>query len=304
MNKFQEFISKNITPFSNQTPNPAEKEDVRIGNIIESNISEKTRFVLVGFPFDKGVRTNGGKPGARFSPNAIRTFLYKFVAHSHSDFSCISDVGNLNIAELQTHEAQELLGNFIAICLKNNLFPIVLGGGHETSFGHFLGYAQEKKSIQIINFDAHTDVRNLRENQPHSGSPFYQALHHPSKALHSYHVLGAQQSSVSQLHSDRVLAHGSIQYRNQTLKLPTLFSSVLLTIDLDVFDQSIMKGVSAPNANGLLFDEAWKPIKALIKSNKINSIDIVELNPLLDSNETSTRFTAFLVWNIFTELIA
>lgn len=300
----QDFILKNITPYPSLISSPIEAEDIRVGNVIQSQITEKTRFILVGFPFDKGVRNNGGKPGARFSPNAIRCVFYKYVAHQNTDFSFIADIGNLNVADLQTAEAQELLGKFIALCLKNNLFPIVLGGGHETSFGHFLGYAKETKSIQIINFDAHTDVRELRENLPHSGSPFYQAIHHPSNVLHSYHVLGAQQTSVSQIHSDRVLSCGSIQYRNQTLKLPTLHSSVLVTIDLDVFDQSIMSGVSAPNANGLSFDEVWKPIKALIESKKITSIDIVELNPLLDRNETSTRFAAFLLWNIFSELLA
>ena len=40
---------------------------------------------------------------------------------------------------------------------------IVLGGGHETSYGHFLGYALASRQVEILNWDAHTDASQRRE---------------------------------------------------------------------------------------------------------------------------------------------
>ena len=80
--------------------------------------------------------------------------------------------------------------------------PIVLGGGHETAYGHYLGYVRAGRETAIVNLDAHLDVRPLRDGRGHSGSPFRQALEHPTQPLRGdrYVVLGAQPFAVSRAH--------------------------------------------------------------------------------------------------------
>ena len=52
---------------------------------------------------------------------------------------------------------------------------IVIGGGHETAWGHFQGLAHPNKDIAILNFDAHFDLRPLINGQlGSSGTPFRQ----------------------------------------------------------------------------------------------------------------------------------
>lgn len=76
-------------------------------------------------------------------------------------------------------EGQKLLGMAVEKILDLALFPIVLGGGHETTFGHFQGHLADMKKKEtpldmgIINFDAHFDLRPY-ENGPSSGSMFRQ----------------------------------------------------------------------------------------------------------------------------------
>ena len=80
--------------------------------------------------------------------------------------------------------------------------PIVLGGGHETAYGHFLGYVRAGQRIAILNWDAHPDVRPLKDGQGHSGSPFRQALEHASGSCDGYTVAGLNPPSVARAHLD------------------------------------------------------------------------------------------------------
>jgi len=86
----------------------------------------------------------------------------------------------------------------------------VLGGGHETAYGHFLGYVGAKKKVGTLNIDAHLDVRPCSDGLGHSGSPFRQALEHPTQPLAGDHYvcLGAQPHSVSHAHWKYVLERG------------------------------------------------------------------------------------------------
>ena len=50
------------------------------------------------------------------------------------------------------------LADAVAHCLREDVFPILIGGGHETSYGHFLGYVQAERDVHLLNWDAHADV--------------------------------------------------------------------------------------------------------------------------------------------------
>ncbi len=70
----------------------------------------------------------------------------------------------------------------------------MLGGGHETTFGHFQGHLADMKKKEtpldmgIINFDAHFDLRPY-ENGPSSGSMFRQIADIYKKENVQYHYL-------------------------------------------------------------------------------------------------------------------
>ena len=59
---------------------------------------------------------------------------------------------------------------------KENVFCVVLGGGHDMAYGHYKGlkqYLGSESVLGIINFDAHFDLRS-NQNGNNSGTPFYQ----------------------------------------------------------------------------------------------------------------------------------
>jgi formiminoglutamase len=280
-----------------------ETDDTRLFHVITPEIGNHTRIVLLGFPVDDGVRMNGGRTGARFAPNAIRSHLYRWSASHELTAGFLADIGNIDCSGISLETAQERLADRVAELLSKNIFPIVLGGGHETAFGHFKAYAKQNQSVSIINLDAHTDVRDLKNGYGHSGSPFWQAMNHPSKLLESYHVIGAQRFAVAEHHADRVRSYGSIQYRDEAVILPKTLSKTYLSVDLDVLDQSIMPGVSATNPNGLLLHELTDIIEKIMTTNTVTSLDLVELNPLTDLNSMSAKRAAYLVYFVINLLL-
>src|ERR687884_322191 len=48
----------------------------------------------------------------------------------------------------------------------------VLVGGHETAYGHYLGYVRAGRPVGIINLDAHLDLRPVEGGRGNSGTPF------------------------------------------------------------------------------------------------------------------------------------
>ncbi|NIT61699.1 MAG: arginase [Aliifodinibius sp.] len=287
-------------------------DDPRIGQLIESDLSKNDtpRAVIIGFPSDKGVTINGGRAGAADAPEAIRKQLYKMTPNSenHDTFvdliGNIRDVGDLNI-HYEVEEDQQNLGKVLASYLEQGVIPIILGGGHETAFGHFTGYAEAGLKTAIFNLDAHTDVRPLKEGQAHSGSPFRQAIEHESECAEMYLVTGLQPQSVAKSHLRYIKnSGGEYMFRDETniTSISGLFHQhesdrLMVTFDMDAVDQSQAPGVSAPCANGLPSD-LWVTAAYLAGRNKqVTSFDLSEVNPRHDRDNQTAKLAALTIWN-------
>ncbi|MDZ7659839.1 formimidoylglutamase [Fodinibius sp.] len=285
--------------------------DPRIGQLIESNLgkNDTPRAVIIGFPSDKGVTINGGRAGAADAPEVIRELLYKLTPNpdNYSTFvdliGATKDIGDINI-RYEVEEDQRNLGKVVARCLEQGTIPIILGGGHETAFGHFLGYAEAGLKTAIFNLDAHTDVRPLKDGQAHSGSPFRQAIEHENDC-EMYLVAGLQPQSVAQSHLQYIKeSGGEYMLRDETniTSISGLFHQheserLMVTFDMDAVDQSQAPGVSAPCVNGLPSD-LWLTAAYLAGRNEqVTSFDLSEVNPRHDRDTQTAKLAAVTIWN-------
>jgi formiminoglutamase len=284
--------------------------DPRIGALMGRKASspEDARAVIIGFPSDRGVRINGGRSGAAGAPTVIRVALSHFTpdALSHDVFVELIertvDLGDL-IPGAALELDQEQLGEFLAPLLRAGTIPIVLGGGHETSFGHFLGYVYAGRDVSIVNWDAHPDVRPLIDDQPHSGSPFRQALIHLSKACRGYLVAGLQPHSTARAHLDFMTQHGArLIWRSELTpaRVDEVYASLegpcMVSFDLDAVDQAAAPGVSAPAAGGMPESLWLRAAYRAGRSPSVMSMDLVELNPRFDVDGRTARLAALTVW--------
>ena len=121
----------------------------------------KLNICFLGYCCDEGIKRNLGRTGADQGPVDIRKEFANLPV-SFGDQALIYDAGNLFCLDRNMEGAQEQLGYAIEKILGNNLFPLVLGGGHDLAYGHFNGISKHLKKqtkgsskIGIINFDAH-----------------------------------------------------------------------------------------------------------------------------------------------------
>lgn len=292
-------------------PPQTSPEDPRIGQFLNQPLaaSDTPRAVIIGFPSDEGVARNGGRPGASQAPDAIREQLYKMTppAASHTSFLTLlqnmADLGNINVSgDLKAD--QKALGQVVAGFLEQNTIPIILGGGHETAFGHFLGYAETALQTAILNLDAHTDVRPINKGRAHSGSPFRQAIEYKNHCR-QYLVAGLQPHSVAKSHLQFIENHdGRFLFRDETniTSISGLLNEhdsdrLMVTFDMDAVDQSQAPGVSAPSANGLPAD-LWLTAAYLAgRHQKVTSFDLSEVNPRFDRDHQTAKLAALTIWN-------
>ncbi len=161
----------------------------------------KQNFALIGYACDEGVRRNQGRVGAVDGPIAIRKSLAKVALHF--DNKNVIDVGDVLCIDNKMEDCQHQFSKVVEQLVNNNIIPIGLGGGHDIAYAHFMGLhaALENKSIGIINFDAHFDLRPV-EQQSNSGTPFNQICQF-LKSNHkdfNYFAIGIQkQSNTKQL---------------------------------------------------------------------------------------------------------
>ncbi len=263
---------------------------------------------LISFPSDEGVIRNGGRRGAAQSPEFILDQLLNLTPHPayyqrHIDLLSTVSFGDPVSCSRDVEADQATLGKMVGDAFNNNILPVIIGGGHETSFGHFLGYVEVNKRVTILNIDAHADVRPLKNGKAHSGSPFRQALEHPSRLCISYNVFGLNPSSVSLEHYNYVNENGKAVFKsdvNSTMVQNFLDhvnpKTVMATMDMDVVCQSEAPGVSAPNSSGITGSVWLKCAFELGKNQAVRSFDLCEVNPVHDRDNQTIKLAAHAIW--------
>ncbi|WP_425235728.1 formimidoylglutamase [Ulvibacterium sp.] len=268
-------------------------------------------IAILGYACDEGVRRNQGRIGAAQGPDAIRKQLGKMPNHLNPDTKLL-DIGSISCADEDMEESQDLLSIKVSQLLKNSIFPVLLGGGHDMAYGHFQGikkFLNGNKSIGIINFDAHFDLRN-NGNGNNSGTPFYQIAQDCKADGTSFNYLcfGIRKDA-----NDKVLfqtankldvgyienARFHLRYwKSVERELQTFIGKVdalYVTIDLDGFSSAYAPGVSAASPMGFSPDIVLECLKVILLSRKLISVDIAEMNPRYDVDNCTAKLAASLI---------
>lgn len=278
---------------------------------------EQRGFAFVGFASDTGIVRNLGRAGSKQGPEVLRQALSNLPVHSSS--LRLLDCGDVVCLGDNLEEAQKNLGDVVAKILAAGLTPIVLGGGHEVAFGHYLGLKQELKKFKnkkprlgIINFDAHFDMRPI-SNGSTSGTPFLQIAEdmQASGLPFSYLCLGIQKSTnTAQLfetakkwRANFILAEdvhlANFKKLSATLKsFLSRHDKIYLTFCLDVLAAPFAPGVSSPSPAGILPDVALALVKLIAESGKILNFDVAELSPPFDQDGRTAKMAAKVVFEV------
>ena len=195
--------------------------------------------------------------------------------------------------------------------------PIVLGGGHETAFGHFLGYAAaHRRSASSISTPtstfgpatATTATAARRFARPWSIRPAAAGARTMSASVPSRTAsagpiwLYAREHGCVVRWAGKVRDHLAEVFGKERDRLAAAGSAVYLSIDADVVRASDVPGVSAPNPLGLSGAEVVALARLAGQSPAVASLDVVEINPRHDRDGQSARWAALVVWNFLAGL--
>lgn len=277
------------------------------------NTQQHASFAFIGFSSDEGVKRNKGRLGAADAPDMIRAQLANLPVHQPVT---IADLGTVVCDNGKLEQAQAELADQVERSLKQGMKPIVLGGGHEVAFGSFSGlfqYLQNNepdKTIGIINFDAHFDLREAEYVT--SGTPFLNAARLSEQYQKAFHYLCigvAKHSNTRVLFetADRLNCSYIYDFELQPKNVEILLEKITafigkvdylyITVDLDVFSASIAPGVSAPAVKGIdlsVFDPLLEAIK---ETGKIKVFDVAECNPRFDLDSRTAKLAAYIIFN-------
>jgi len=126
------------------------------------NDYEDSRIVVFGAPFDS---TSSFRPGSRFAPKAMRTDSWGLETYSpyqdrDLDFIPIFDGGDLELPFGDTELALKQIEDFVEGLADDGKLPFMIGGEHLVTLGAVKALAKQHEGLNIIHFDAHTDLRN------------------------------------------------------------------------------------------------------------------------------------------------
>ena len=181
----------------------------------------EAKYVLFGIPEDIGVRANFGRPG---TASAWDSSIKSIANIQHNRFckgNQIVVLGQLDVKELMKNVEQldfhdiddrsklsqlvdkidKDVSHIIFNLIKLGKTPIIIGGGHNNSYGNIKGTALAKgKPINAVNFDAHSDFRILEGR--HSGNGFSYAFE--EGFLKKYFIFGLHENYIFQSVLDNI----------------------------------------------------------------------------------------------------
>lgn len=300
--------------------------DLSKNGLPEKSKIEKT-LALLGFASDLGIARNYGRVGAALGPLALRKALANLPVH-FDEWVTLYDCGDVFCVDLKKAtrkksdillEAQQELAILLGRILSAGATPIVMGGGHELAFGHYLGLAshlekkfKDKKRIGIINFDAHFDLRPFM-GESTSGTPFLQIADFcAEKGMDfSYLVLGIQKIANTKSLFQRAKDLGVNVIERHEMVMANLVAlskkiadflhhqdHVYVTICLDAFSASVAPGVSAPTVDGIPLDVFFTLLSGILKSGKVSCLDVAELSPPLDPDGRTAKLAAKIIFEM------
>ncbi len=283
-------------------------------------------ITIIGAPMDLGADRRGVDMG----PSAIRyaDLDEKLCKQGQS----VHDLGNIQVAGREMHAAGNPRLKYLdaivagardleertAAAVRSGALPLVLGGDHSISLGSVGGVSNAMGDVGVIWFDAHADF-NTPETTP-SGNIHGMvlsalagfgddALVHatgrgPRLNPERIAIVGARDLDPGECELLRragvlVLTMADIDRRGMyhvTAEAIARASDgtrgLHVSFDMDVVDPSEAPGVGTPVHGGITYREAHLAMELVAASGKLISMDLVEVNPILDqANRTAQLAT-------------
>jgi arginase len=287
----------------------------------DSPVEEARQVAIIGAELDLGA----GRRGVDMGPSAIRYaglgerlaalgIASEDLGNVYTEIRETADPGDPNARFLsQIRETCEQIADRVRDAAERGLIPLVLGGDHSVAIGSIGGLASLNGPGAVLWFDAHGDL-NTPETTPSGnvhGMPLAAALGRagagfeserwplppvdPGRvALIGIRSLDPGEREVVKETGIAVYTIADVDRRGVEPVLAEALERVAgapfvhVSVDLDVVDPDVAPGVGSPVRGGFSYREAHLMMELVAESGLLSSLELVEVNPILDhENETA-----------------
>jgi len=273
---------------------------------------------IIGVPMDLGQSQRGVDMG----PSALR--YAGLFSKLHELGYQIKDLGNIHIQDRETLNKDDLMTEICRVnelvykagqqAISNKNLPIFLGGDHSISIGSIGGVTHDS-SVGIIWIDAHCDYNTPETSLTGNihgmalatlmgkGWPELVNIGRPGPKIYSRDVvmIGVRsldpaekeiisRSGITIFTMRDIDVSGISQIIHMALKHLSHQKNIHVSFDLDALEPVEAPGVGTPVRGGLTVREAHIIMEIIADSQLLSSLDIVEINPILDNyNRTALK---------------
>ena len=275
----------------------------------------------------------GARNGAEFGPDELVTAGLKreiaslgYVLSSEVRIDCPTQPviagGGKKVKYLnEVQQVSERVCYELSVALDTGAFPLVLGGDHSVAIGTLAGLTARYSNLGVIWFDAHADLNT----EEHSLTGNLHGMSVAASLGHAVFNLSQVKGAGSFINPSNLVYVGlrdlddyeKKQIRALGIRAFTMHDidrmgmrhvieqamviagggtdGIHVSFDMDCLDPREAPGVGTPVPGGISYREAHFAMECLAASNQVVSMELVEVNPLLDQNRHTARLGVGLI---------
>ena len=254
------------------------------------NSYDEAKICIFGAPYDS---TTSFRPGTRFASRAMRADSWGLETYSpYQDLdledAAVFDCGDLELSFGGPERALGQIEEFAGQLYADHKIPCMIGGEHLVTLGSVRAAVKAYPDLNIVHFDAHTDLRDDYLGEP---------LSHATVMRRCYDLTGDNRLWQFGIRSGDRAEFEWAKTHTQLTKFnfdgldgavaALRGKPVYFSIDLDVLDPSVFPGTGTPEAGGVSFLELLTAIRKVGVLNLVG-MDVNELCPIYDQSGAST----------------
>ncbi len=242
---------------------------------------ESAKIIVFPIPYDD---TATWQKGAALGPEAI------LEASAHVELYDIETDSEVHVQGIHTFQLPHLPGSpeglarimrrSVASFIKDGKFPVLLGGNHSITPGAVQGMRGYFSDLTVLQLDAHADLRDSYNGSMFSHACVMARVKEVCPAV-QVGIRSMGREELNGLDTSRVFfARDILSEQGWTERVVELLSfNVYVTIDLDVFDPSIIPSTGTPEPGGLDWYQITGLLRKVAQERHVVGFDVVELMP-------------------------
>jgi agmatinase len=178
--------------------------------------------------------------------------------------------------------------------LEKHKFTVMIGGDHSVTLGYIKALLEAYGNISVIQFDAHADLRDTYEKNPFSHACIMARIRELTTDTLQIGVRSFSAKEARTVEKENINFVTMHNYHNGQFNIKSVLKQlpdpVYISIDVDVFDWSVIRSTGTPEPGGLLWDETLGMIDKIFQLKQVIGFDIVELSG--KKNDINSAFAA------------